>query len=126
MITKKQTEIKKDLSNKKLLVTREFDAPVERYGKPGQKVKSWINGGLQNHGKQEQKVWILEKVVPGFIVWKVLRVNNTGAGQILQPLCLKNYMKAQMHFAMKTETLIMIFRDALECSIFTNKLMVLK
>lgn len=29
MITKKQTEIKKDAGNKKLLVTRDFDAPIE-------------------------------------------------------------------------------------------------
>jgi uncharacterized protein YndB with AHSA1/START domain len=33
MITKKQTEIKKDSSNKKLLVTREFEAPLEQVWK---------------------------------------------------------------------------------------------
>jgi uncharacterized protein YndB with AHSA1/START domain len=33
MITKKQTEIKKDSANKKLVVTREFDAPLEQVWK---------------------------------------------------------------------------------------------
>jgi len=67
-MTTREAVFSKDLKNKKLTVVREFDAPLELVGKPGQTVKYSTNGGRLNPIRQKRRQWISGKGVYGYTV----------------------------------------------------------
>jgi hypothetical protein len=74
METRHKTLFTKDLDNKKIVVEREFSAPVESVGKHGPIAVCWISGGRQNHGVQKQNLWISE--TGGYWLYAMKGPNN--------------------------------------------------
>ena len=67
MESKVETQIVKDLKNKKLRSVGNLMRPWHWFGRPGRRVSYWISGGHQNHGWPKPNLLVLKKVVPGFM-----------------------------------------------------------
>ena len=53
-MTTNKTQVIKNLKEKSILVSREFNAPIDWFGEHLQKVNYQRNGGLLNLGEQKQ------------------------------------------------------------------------
>ncbi len=68
-----KTTVKKDFKEKSILVSREFNAPLETVWKAfteSELVEKWW--------APKQKKWIFPMVVTGFMQWLVLKMKNIG------------------------------------------------
>lgn len=86
MIINKETLVTKDLANKKIVVVREFDAPVDQVWKAWTKSELLDQWWVQSHGKHKQKQWILKKAAIGCTRWSGRMVPDPGAGPISRRL----------------------------------------
>ena len=78
----KSNRNRKDLENKRLLITRRFNVPLEKYGVPGQKANSSTNGGRPGPGRRKQNHSTSAMAAAGSIARWVRKVNGIGAGPI--------------------------------------------
>ena len=113
MIMNKQTLVSKDLANKKLVVVREFDAPLEQVW------KAWTESDLLDKW-WAPKPWKAESKTMDFSEggsWLYCMVGPEGPGS----WCRADFKTINKHkslqlltlFAMKTATLTRIFRPCI-------------
>ena len=69
MATHQTTHIAKDLPNKKITVTREFDALPEQVWSAWTESELLDSGGHQNRGEQKRRQWTSGKEGFGCMQW---------------------------------------------------------
>ena len=75
-----------DKENRRVKVVREFAAPLSKVWAAWTQRNCWMSGGLQDHGKQKQKQWILKMAGTGFTQCLVRKAKNIFAVQITNRL----------------------------------------